>query len=85
MMEGEKKQLEAGTETEGQKPRWGEDDRRQRLGPLGFPLGQCGRRCRGGARGFEKKRDEKIAGIGGMSAAMPFRKREMICGRACAT
>ena len=38
----------------------------------------------GGAVGFAKNRDEKASGIGGMSAAVSFTKRE-ICGPACAT
>ncbi len=87
-MEGEKKRLEAGGQKQKDKDRDGgvrEDDRRQRSGPLGFPLGQWGRRCRRGARGFEKKRDGKRVGIGGMRAAMLFRNRVMICGRACTT
>jgi len=37
-----------------------------------------------GVRGCVKNRDEKISGIGGMSAAAPFTMRE-IRRRACAT
>jgi hypothetical protein len=29
-------------------------------------------------RGFVKNRDEKVSGIGGMSAAVPFTKREIL-------
>jgi hypothetical protein len=36
-----------------------------------------GRRCRGGVRGFAKNCDEKKSGIGGMSDAVPFMKREI--------
>jgi hypothetical protein len=61
------------------------DGQHQRPGSRGFSGGQWERRCWGGFRGFEKNRDEKISGIGGMSAAMPFRKREMIRGHACGT
>lgn len=38
----------------------------------------------GDVAGFAKNRDEKAFGIGGMSAAVSFTKRE-ICGPACAT
>jgi len=38
----------------------------------------------GGERGFVMNRDEKISGIGGISAAVPFMKRD-IRGRAFAT
>jgi hypothetical protein len=38
----------------------------------------------GGVVGFERNRDEKISGIGGMSAAVPPMKRETR-RRACAT
>jgi hypothetical protein len=38
----------------------------------------------GGVVGFAKNRDAKISGIGGMSAAVAFTKRD-ICGRTCAT
>lgn len=38
----------------------------------------------GGVVGFAKNRDEKTPGIGGMSVAVVFTKRE-ICGGTCAT
>ena len=38
----------------------------------------------GGVRGFEKNIEEKMSGIGGMSAAVPFTMREIL-GCACAT
>ena len=33
-------------------------------------------RCRPGGRGFEKNREEKISGIVGIMAAVPFMNRE---------
>jgi hypothetical protein len=32
----------------------------------------------GGVRGLARNRDEKTSGIGGMSAAVPFTKREIL-------
>jgi hypothetical protein len=86
-MEEEKRRLERGQKQKDRNRDGGdrEVNQRQSSGPLGFPLGQWGRRCRGGFCRFEKKRDEKILGIGGMRAAMLFRKRVIICGGACAT
>jgi hypothetical protein len=54
----------------------------QSPGRWGFPGGQLGR---GFARGFRglKNIEEKLSGIGGMSAALPSEKREL-CWRGCA-
>ena len=50
---------------------------------MGFRAANGGGGAGEAVRGLEKKRDEKRVGIGGMSAAMLFRKRVMICGRVC--